>query len=179
LTEADQLLSGSITNTLPFPLGDCILAYRGSVYALGDIEPGNAARIGPTSKRSELKTLLTGQKAVRIEAEKWQNEATPYDQSSTDLAYILRIMMFYDKAGGRRYTRLWNNYQDFVDLSGLLNADRAILVAQTPMPASAGHQGADLLRDGKPLAGAQDQHGTMYRFVFPVRSAQSTVGGGQ
>ena len=39
-------------------------------------------------------------------------------------------MMFYEAAGGQRYTGLWNAYQDFVDLSTLLKADRAILVAQ-------------------------------------------------
>ena len=172
LIEADQVLSGSIANTLPFPLHNCILAYRGSVYDLGPLAPGQSARLGPTSKRSELKTMLTGQRTVLTEGEKWQNETTPYDQSSTDLAYILRIMMFYEKAGGRQYTRLWNNYQDFVDLSPLLKADRAILVAQTPTPANEGHQGAELLRDGKPLAGGKDQHGTIYRFVFPVKTGK-------
>ena len=40
--------------------------------------------------------------------------------------------MFYEAAGGRRYTGLGNAYQDFVDLSTLLKADRAILVTQEP-----------------------------------------------
>ena len=90
-------------------------------------------------------------------------EATPYDQASTDLGYILRMMMFYEAAGGQRYTRLWNDYQDFVDLSGLLKADRAILVAQTPVPAEEGHQGAELLRDGKPSGRLEEIN--MERFI--------------
>ena len=112
----------------------CILAYGSSVYDLGTIAPGESARLGPMTKRSELKTLLTGRKLVcrRETGEKYHQEATPYDQSSTDIPYILRTMMFYEAAGGRRYTGLWNAYQDFVDLSTLLRADRAILVAQEP-----------------------------------------------
>ena len=78
-------------------------------------------------------------------------------------------MMFYEAAGGRRYTGLWNAYQGFVDLSTLLNADRAILVAQTPGRQAEATRGATLLRDGRPLGGAHNQHVTIYRFVFPVK----------
>ena len=126
LTAADQFLSGSITNTLPFPLGKVHSGAGGSAYELGTLAPGESARLGPMTKRSDLATLLTGRKAVFTEADKSQQAVTPYDQSSTDLAYILRIMMFYEKAGGRRYTGLWNAYQGFVDLSPLLKTDRAI-----------------------------------------------------
>lgn len=172
LIDTDQILSGSVSNTLPFPLQECLLAYGGSVYELGDIKPGESVRLGPTIKRSELKTLLTRQKAVFAEGAKSAQEATPYDQSSANLVYILRIMMFYDAAGGRHYTGLWNTYQSFVDLSPLLKAERAILVVQQPIKASEGHEGAELLRDGKPLAGSKDQHETIYRFVLPVKKAQ-------
>ena len=143
LTAADQFLSGSITNTLPFPLERCILAHGRSAYELGTLAPGESARLGPLTKRSDLATLLTGRRAVFTEGDKSQQEVTPYDQSSTDLAYILRTMMFYEKAGGRRYTGLWNAYQGFVDLSPLLKTDRAILVAQEP---AAGDQGASRRR---------------------------------
>jgi hypothetical protein len=174
LIETDQqILTGVVTNTLPFTLRKCILACRGSVYEIGDVLPGKSVVLGPTSKRSELKTLLTGQRTVRGEGDKLAYETTPYDQSSTELAYMMRIMMFYEAAGGSRYTRLSNNYQSFVDLSDLLKADRAILVAQTPLPAGEGHQGGVLLRDGKPLAAGKDQHGTIYRFVFPVKKGQT------
>ena len=49
--------------------------------------------------------------------------------------------MFYEAAGGRRYTGLWNAYQSFVDFSTLLNADRAILVAQAPAADGEDHPG--------------------------------------
>jgi hypothetical protein len=173
LAVADQLLTGSITNTLPFPLENCLLAYGTSAYDLGTLAPGEAARLGPLTKRSDLTTLLTGRRAVFTEGDKSQQEVTPYDSSSTDLAYVLRTMMFYEKAGGRRYTGLWNAYQGFVDMSDLLKTGCAILVAQEPVAEDKTHQGAELLRDGRPLGRSNDQHITLYRFVFPVKKEKS------
>jgi hypothetical protein len=163
LSESEQLLTGPITNTLSFPLQDCIVAHGGSVYEIGTLAPGQSAQLGPMARRSELKTLLTGRRTVQF-----HREATPYDQASDDISYILRMMMFYEAAGGRRHVGLWNAYQDFVDLSSLLRADRAILLAQQPVE-DENHQGAALLRDGRPLAVARGQHITLYRFVFPVK----------
>ena len=158
LTDDNQLLVGTLVNTLDFPLEQCILAYGRSVYELGTIGPGESARLGPMSRRSELKTLLTGRKVVFTEAsDKYRQEVTPYDQSSTDVPYILRMMMFYEAAGGRRYTGLWNAYQSFVDLSTLLKADRAILVAQGPGDSPEKSRGATLLRDGRPLGRHAEQ----------------------
>ncbi len=176
LSDQSQLLVGTVTNTLGFPLEQCILAYGSSVYELGTLAPGESARLGPMAKRSELKTLLTGRRLVFVErdaGEKYHQEATPYDQSSTDIPYILRTMMFYEAAGGRGYTGLGNAYQDFVDLSGLLKADRAILVTQEPSRDQEKRHGADALRDGQPLGGSQDRHVTLYRFVFPVKKEKS------
>jgi len=140
-------------------------AHRGSLYELGTLAPGQSVRLGPTVRRSELKTFLT--RTVFSEGANFSQQGTPYSQSSTEPAYILQRMMFYEAAGGRHYTHLSNSYQEFVDLSNLLKTGRAILVAQTPAPAAEGHEGAELLGDGKPLAGRQDQHGTIYRFIFP------------
>jgi hypothetical protein len=180
LTAADQLLSGSITNTLPFALDNCLLAYGRSAYELGRLAPGEAVRLGTMSKRSDLTTYLTGRRAVFTEADKSRQAVTPYEQSSTDPAYILRMMMFYEAAGGRRYTGLWNAYQEFVDLSTLLKADRAILVAQGPASDDETRHGAQLVRltkpndaDVRPLGSTHDQHITLYRFVFPVKKERS------
>jgi hypothetical protein len=170
LTDDNRLLTGAVTNTLGFPLEDCLLAYGRFVYEVGTIGPGGSAEVGPMTRRSELKTLLTGWKVVAGKVgDKYRQETTPYDQSSADVPYILRMMMFYEAAGGRRYTGLWNTYQDFVDVSTLLMTDRAILMTQQPSGGKDSLGGATLLRDGKPLAGTQDEHITMYRFVFPVK----------
>ena len=173
LTDEDELLTGTLTNTLGFPLERCILAHGGSVYELDTLGPGESAQLGMMSKRSELKTLLTGRKFVFVEkGDQYRHEATPYDQASTNIPYILRTMMFYEAAGGRRYTGLWNAYQDFVDFSPLLAADRAILVAQSPRDSQEASREAALLRDGKPLGNASDKHVIMYRFLFPVKKGE-------
>jgi len=170
LADADELLAGSIVNTLPFDLRDCMVAYGRWAYELGALRPGQAFHFVPTSKRSELKTRLTGRRAVLDESDKPRAEMTAYDQSSTDKGLVVRAMMFYEAAGGRRYyAGMANDYQGFVDLSDLLKAGRAILVAQCPVDAREGRQGAELLRDGLPLSLAQEQHSTLYRFVLPVK----------
>lgn len=165
----DRLPVGTITNTLDFALTDCMLAYGSWAYELGTIAPGQEIRVGPMLKRRELRTLLTGRKVIFDKDDKLREEITPYDQSSIDLAYVLRAMMFFQVAGGSRYTGLHNDYQHFVDLSNLLKTDRAILVATAAGKAQAERPGALLLRDGQSLNDPRNRHKTVYRFVFPVR----------
>ena len=105
-----------------------------------------------------------------------RSEKVAYDRSSRDMAYVLQAMMFYDAAGGRKHTGMANDYQGFTDLSGLLKAGRAILVAMPPQDGSC--RGGDLLRgqvpktgesdNRQPLGNALDRHTTIYRFVLPV-----------
>ena len=168
LADEDGVPVGTVVNTLDFPLEDCLLAYGRWAYQLGTLEPGQAARVGPMIPRRELRTLLTGRKLVRDETDKFQQESTPYDPSSVDPAYILRTMMFFDMAGGRRYTGLMNRYQEFVDLSGLLKTNRAILVGSVPST-SVAKCGATLSVHGEPVAGPQDRQWAVYRFVLPVQ----------
>ena len=170
LVDEDRLPVGTITNRLAFPLSQCILAYDRWTYELGTLKPGQAVEVGPATRRTELRTLLTGRKFVFDAQQQMKQEATPYDQSSRDASYVLRAMMFFDAAGGQHYTGLANDYQRFVDLSGLLRAGRAILVAHPPE--QDGHHGAELLRDGQPMGGPEDMHTTIYRFVFPVTAKE-------
>ena len=93
----------------------------------------------------------------------------PSEMYNRDASYILRIMMFYEKAGGRNYTHLSNDYQSFVDLSNLLKTGRAILVADAVQNANDSKQGAILLRKDTPVARDEDRHAVIYRFVFPVK----------
>ena len=84
-------------------------------------------------------------------------------------------MMFYEAAGGRRYTGLWNDYQQFVDLSDLLRADRAILIAQGPAAEDEVPQGgATLLRDGNPLTSPRISIEKCIGLFFPSRKARNS-----
>jgi len=176
LVDEDQMLLGTVTNTLDFPLADCVLAYRRWAYELGTLEPGQSAEIGPMARRRDLETFLTGRKLTSTEAssQKFRLDTAPlYDQSSLDPVYILRTMVLFDAAGGRRYTGLFNQYQGFVDLTGLLNTNRAVLMGRVPEELSVRRFGAVLLRDGRPLAAPGDRHLTVYRFVFAVKTQKS------
>jgi hypothetical protein len=186
LVDEDGAVVGTITNTLRFPLAKCLLIYGHHAYTLktrdnddprdagrlGTLQPGESTTIDPWTRRSELKTLLTGQRLIKN-----RPVSTLYDQSSVDLHYILQAMMFFEEAGGRRYTGLDNGYQDFVDLTHLLKTNRAILLAHGPAAAGEPGHGADLLckdGNGEPITAEQDQHVTIYRFVFPVKTAASS-----
>ena len=174
LKSSGQIPVGTVTNTLDFPLENCLLAYGNWAYGLGTLKPGDSSRLGPTVPRRELSSLLTGRKQVFGDKDEiGREQVTPYDRESIDVAYILRAMMFFDAAGGRRYTGLSNSYQAFVDLSGLLKADRAVMIASIGGDHSGGELGgADLVVSlcDQPLPESRIRRETMIRFVFPVES---------
>ena len=75
-------------------------------------------------------------------------------------------MMFYEAAEGRKHSGLDNNYQSFVDLSGVLKTGQAVLVARPKIDAS--FHGPEWLRGGQPLTDAIDRRTVILRFVLPV-----------
>ena len=164
-----DLPEGSITNTLDIALEDCVLIFGRWAYVLGAVESGATVEIDARLRRTELKTFLTGRRIVfDRQTDKFQHELTPYNPASTRVDDVLRMMMFFEAAGGRRYTGLVNHYQSFVDLSGLLRADRALLIARAPSDAAARRFGAAWMRDGRSLGRPDDGHAVYFRFVFPV-----------
>jgi len=173
-------LEGTIRNRLPFALSDCLLAYGIHAYELGTVGPGETAEVGPSLRRRELKSLLTGRQIVIVKKEDkkddYRSQSTPYDPSSVDAAYVLRAMMFHEAAGGRAYTGMSNRYQGFVDLSHLLKTGRAVLVGRAePAAGDAEHHGAELLCNGRPVPREQVRHTAAYRFVFAVEGGEQGV----
>ncbi|MGA2255862.1 MAG: hypothetical protein ABSG53_14545, partial [Thermoguttaceae bacterium] len=185
LKDDERQLSGTITNRLTksesqagkgVTLSHCFLAYESWAYVIGMLRPGESVEIGPTTRRVSLNTFLSGDSMDFAESSAARSEKVAYDRSSRDMAYVLQAMMFYDAAGGRKHTGMANDYQAFTDLSGLLKAGRAILVAMPPQDGSC--RGGDLLRgqvpktgesdNRQPLGNALDRHTTIYRFVLPV-----------
>ncbi len=171
LVREDQLPKGTITNTLPFSLRGCVLACGRWGYDLGTIRPGQTVVIDPMSRsRIELRTLLTGRTIGGEDAPQHSGRRRRgYDRDSVSLPEIVRTMMFFKALGGESYVGFLNRYQGFVDLSHLLESDRAILMAAGPRGTDRDKgAGALLLRDGEPMSRPEDQHLTMYRFVYPV-----------
>jgi hypothetical protein len=182
LTDEQQDLVGSITNPYDFPLTNCIIVHDHWVYyEVGDkivdeaknefwvIKPGGTAQLSASTKRNDLQHYLTGFHMVKEGKDTPSQKITPFEMYNRDTSYILRFMMFYEAAGGRKYTHLANDYQSFVDLSNLLKTGRAILVADALQNANAAKHGAILLRKNLPLARDEDRHAVIYRFVFPVK----------
>jgi hypothetical protein len=172
MADEDGLPRGTITNTLAFALSDCILAYGAWGYDLGTLQAGEQRQIEPMSReRIELKTLLTRRAAGEdADASSIRRAGRSYDASSESIPGTLRTMMFFEALGGSRYASgLVNRYQQFVDLSGLLKENRAVLVATGPGRSldRQGH-GAVLLRDEEPMGRPGDRHTTLFRFVYPV-----------
>lgn len=178
LEEKGPVPSGHIINRLQVPLSDCLLVYGNWVYELGTLTPGQNFRIGPTVPRRELASFLTGRKLVFDKGqERATQQATRYSIESIDADYILRAMTFFEAAGGRPYTHLANTYQGFIDMSGLLQRDRAVLVARL-----AGSDGGaavnatlpcdvqiSLTRQGE-VVPVREKHTVLLRFVLPVKA---------
>jgi hypothetical protein len=191
LKDDQRQLTGSITNRIAegsaaarsaLALSRCFLVYDNWVYVLGALRQGQTVEINSTTRRVSLSTFVSSESIDFTESNAAKSEKGPYDRASRDMAYVLRMMLFYDAAGGpKRTDGLVNDYQGFTDLSGLLKAGRAILVAMPPQDGSC--RGADLLRgpvpnpdetdSRQPLGNALDRHTTIYRFILPVTPAGS------
>ena len=156
----DGVAAGRITSRLDAPLTDCFLVSGRWAYKIGELAPGQTVSIRPGEQR-DLQAVLKDFKIVKKE-KGLEQVSTPYDQAGFDVASILQQMMFYDAAGGRRYTGLANRYQGFVDLSDLLDLGQAILWGATT------ERPAELESEGRPLADASQRHWTFYRFVLPL-----------
>lgn len=166
LADPARHLEGRVVNLSDFIWEDCLLAYGRWGFELGRLRPGEAATIGPLSRRSELKTLLTGRRLVYDDSrDKYHQQSRPYDQTSSDAAYILRMMMFYGSAGGREYTKLALGRESWIDVDGLLQAGRAVLAVR----AIDRNRGTQVRVDGSPANWATDD-GVFYRFVLRVET---------
>ncbi|MCL4204982.1 MAG: hypothetical protein KJ000_21080 [Pirellulaceae bacterium] len=157
--DSNGLLSGRMLNPLAVELNDCQVLYRNWSYPLtGSLRPGAVVAFDGLRPRN-LEWRLTRRQVVDT-----RDVSTPWDQASLDVARILEVLMFYQAAGGRKYTGLTHRYQSYLDLSDHLRMGRAILVGRGAEPA------ATLNRDGRSQAELTDRRWTLYRVVFPVDS---------
>ncbi len=167
----DGSLSGTITNMLPYPLTQAYLIYDRTVYLLDTLNANVPAMIDRGTRHISLDTFAASLRPDSAIESNFQAKQDPYDRSNLNALYILRTMMFYDSAGGSKHSGLSNDYQGFVDMSGLLKARRAIVVALPPQDGT--HRGAELQRGpseaaATPLGNPQDRHLTVFRLVCPV-----------
>ncbi len=162
--ESDGVPDGQIHNTLDVPLKQCLLVVGRWAYALDEFKPDERLTINRRTPRREIQNQLTGRTIQFSTASRqYESRASQYDVLSFDIPMILQQMMFYEAAGGERYTRLLNQYQNFIDLSDQLDTNRAILIGFVDRPGS--HIQVD---DRAAHEMEHHQYTTCYRFIYPV-----------
>lgn len=165
--DLDQALQGSVTNGTTQSLTNCILVYDRWAYLIGNLEPGQSARLGAGDRQLDLQTVLKEITLEKNAKDSYGSRSTPYDPASQDVLKILRHMMFYEVSGGANYTGLSNSYQSFTDGSAQLAMQRAILFGEVKQTTT------ELLNDGAPLQNAAVTHWALYRFMIPVEQLEN------
>jgi hypothetical protein len=155
-------LVGTLKSRLELPLVDCVLFYDRWAYPLRQLKPGQSVDIETDLDPQRVDTYL---RHVTMQADR--NLATPYDRTSFDIPRIVEIMTSHELAGGEKYTGLAHESQGFVDLSGLVNNGRAVLIGRIAQAATT------LARDDEPIDEAVGARWTFHRYVFPVQDELS------
>ena len=155
--KGDRMLAGSILSRLDEPLTECVLVYDRWAYPIGKLDA--RARFSVENKL-DPQTVETYFKNVSLLSP--TSNASAYNPAHLDVGSIVETMMFHGHLGGNDYTKISNEYQQFIDLSGLLRCGRAMLIGRGPQA------GCELQRDNQPMENAKNRRWTFYRFVFPV-----------
>jgi len=156
------VLQGDVSNPFPFALQECRLYHQNQVYVIdNDVDPGQVLRVSNLvdSVRAVEAYLLRRKLVQRAEA------MQAWSASDFNVPRIVEMLMFHEKAGGARYTKMTHRYQEFLDLSERLDWNRAILVGR------AAGQGSDLVTNGSPPAASTLDTWTYFRLVFPISTA--------
>ncbi|MBX7168347.1 MAG: hypothetical protein K1X74_18570 [Pirellulales bacterium] len=169
---ADESVAGTLTNRCRLTLHKAWLAAGARAYELGELAPGASVNVTRATHWLALRSWLTGKEAIYDDD---QQEAIQqggvFNVAQLDMPNTVRRMMFFEAAGGAKATHLTNDYQNHVDLSGHLELQRAIVLAEIDGAAAE-------LRDGEqPLQGQNDQHWTYIRFVLPLEPAPVDAAG--
>ena len=138
---------GEIRNPLDIPLENCLLCCGNWAYEIGRLEPGASFLIDETTPYFAAAALLV--EADFLEDHSLKSSVSvrrvnrPYQPDSKNAAYVMRTMLFYEKAGGKAYAGLNHQYQRFLDVSALLNCRTAVLVCQIPKENTSENVGKD------------------------------------
>jgi len=164
--DAQGTLRGTLESRLDFPLDACVLVHAGWLYDVGSLPSGG--RYDPQSGRGprSLAGALT-----RRAANKERDITARWDVETRDLARILEIAGFYAAAGGRTYTSLEAGRLGRLDLSPLLDLERAVLVGKGP-PGTAWRQSSSHGTTREASASAAAAATSVWRIVLPLGASR-------
>ncbi|MEM1304946.1 MAG: hypothetical protein AAGG46_08615, partial [Planctomycetota bacterium] len=168
-------VEGSIVNATPATLRNARLFYGDWAWRLGTLASGGVTVVDDGLAPVKLTTLLRSELSASTPGQK----PRPIDVEEADAVGVLKLMMFFDRAGGRAFAERDLRYQRFVDLSHQLRAGRAVLLAEVARSDAEGarsdnNAGADLVdaATGEPIAPSAPKSPVFYRFVLPVAPAE-------
>ena len=156
-------LEGTFKNPLGVPLYNGKIFYGDYVYLLKKpLQPDVVTLVESDAKERTLRSYLN-RRAPKggkgNDAGRSQNR--PWDPDEKSLTRIADVMMFYEVAGGKKYTGLSNGYHREIDFSRLLRLGQAVLVGQI-------ENGSRIKINGRDVSSSYDSNITMVRIVLPV-----------
>lgn len=151
-------LEGAVTNRVGVPLHDTILAFNRQIYLLGKIEPGATVRVALSQDRQ-----LSGH--VREKISNYLSRQPYYNAGAgtrINRADLLLGLMFHDAvAASTTDSMVASNALTDIDLTGLLQLDRPMLVARVDRAPSR------LVLENAPSEPRVDQT-TLLRVILPL-----------
>ncbi len=158
-------LEGTITNPLPFKISGCRLLHENFVYLLPrDLAPGESISVAEMTERT-ARVELTRRRTIEEEKRKDITASTRWVIADADLPLIAGMLMFHSLAGGTSYTTLTHEYHDRLEMSDLIQLNRAVLTGQIEPPPTS----PNLYLDGPAFkAESAEQRLALVRLVVPV-----------
>ena len=128
---ASDLVTGSVTNPFGQTLNNAILFCGKWAYNIGTLQPNETFTIDRWTLRLDPPRALTNLDSSLdqpLSNTMTQSSLEQYDTQSSDPAYIMRALMFFDMAGGSTEIGLCDERHRRIDGSELLRCGRAVLI---------------------------------------------------
>ena len=156
-------LEGTFKNPLGVPLYNGKIFFGDYVYLLKKpLQPDVVTLVESDAKERTLRSYLNRRAPKGGEGnEVGRSQNRPWDPDEKSLTRIADVMMFFEAAGGQKYTGLSNGYHREIDFSRLLRLGKAVLVGQV-------ENGSRIKIDGQDASSLYDSSITMVRMVLPV-----------
>ena len=164
-------LRGTLTHHFAAPLEDCLIVASGWAYfpttAGAALQPGTEWVLAGGKGVRDLRALLTGEKQMRLDkktgtlsSSEIKTTTEAYDPLGRDLDQLVRMISFYDAAGGSEHTGLAHAALRGLEMTDLMQLGRGVLIGRLKSST------ARVLVDGAPVEPAD--HATWVRLVLPV-----------
>ncbi|MDR3181420.1 MAG: hypothetical protein LBT89_00630 [Planctomycetaceae bacterium] len=137
LSDEEGILVGTVTAPESMPeLEDALLVYGRWVLELGSIKASQTLTLDKKTPRREMRSLLLSSSSA---ADEQVRQLAAYNPQSDDLGYVVRVLTLHRALGGYESAGLHHTFQSALDMSGLLTADRAVLLGKIKTEQEAGH----------------------------------------